>query len=107
MHGTAKARLTALAGRDGDVHAQETLTARTYHARRREMGLMCLTHNLMIGAVIRAFLQGIIDSEHAVLRFRGERGAYDFRIRSDDRLIYQGTLTAFDVLQDAPKNQAN
>lgn len=26
----------------------EALTARTYHARRREMGLMALTHNLMI-----------------------------------------------------------
>jgi hypothetical protein len=26
----------------------ESLTARTHHARRREMGLMCLTHNLMI-----------------------------------------------------------
>ena len=41
-----------LKSRQGDA-----LTARTYHARRREMGLMSLVHNLMIVWRIRGFLQ--------------------------------------------------
>ena len=35
----------------------DALTARTYHARNREMGLMSLAHNLMIVRRIRGFLQ--------------------------------------------------
>ena len=35
----------------------DALTARTYHARNREMGLMPLAHNLMIVRRIRGFLQ--------------------------------------------------
>ena len=34
----------------------DALTARTYHSRRREMGLMVLTHNLMV--VLRRWREG-------------------------------------------------
>jgi hypothetical protein len=36
------------------------LTARKYQTRRREMGLMCITHNIMIIYVTRGFLQGTL-----------------------------------------------
>jgi len=39
-------------------HQGEALTARKYHTRRREMALRCVTHNIMILYVTRAFLQG-------------------------------------------------
>ena len=35
----------------------DAFTARTYHARNCEMGLMSLAHNLMIVRRIRGFLQ--------------------------------------------------
>lgn len=37
----------------------ESLTARTYHARRREMGLMGLSHNLMIVALAELFYRAL------------------------------------------------
>jgi len=42
-------------------HQGDALTARSYQARRREMGLMCVTHNLMIAYVPRGFLQGTLN----------------------------------------------
>lgn len=39
----------------------ESLTARTYRARRREMDLMALVYNLMIVRRIRGFLQSNSD----------------------------------------------
>ena len=39
-------------------HQGDALTARTYQTRRREMGLMCLTHNITIAYARRGFLQG-------------------------------------------------
>jgi len=42
-------------------HQGDALTARKYQTRRREMGLMCVTHNIMIVYVWRGFLQGTPD----------------------------------------------
>ena len=39
-------------------HQGDALTARSYQTRRREMGLMCVSHNLMIVYARRGFLQG-------------------------------------------------
>jgi len=52
-----------------------------------------------IDAGRRNVIEAIIDSENAVLRFRGQRGTYDFEIGPDDRLMYEDILTAFEVLQ--------
>jgi len=42
-------------------HQGDALTARKYQTRRREMGLMCVTHNIMIVYAPRGFLQGRSD----------------------------------------------
>jgi len=60
-----------------------------------------------IDADRRKAIEAIIDSENAVLRFRGQRGRYDFKIGADDRLMYEDVLTAFDVLREASKNHSN
>lgn len=63
--------------------------------------------NITIDATQRQVIQAIIDSENAVLRFRGERGTHDFEIRAHDRLMYQDVLTAFDVLRETTGHQPN
>ncbi len=42
-------------------HRGAALTAHTYHTRRREMGFMAVTHNIMILRPIKLFLQGTPD----------------------------------------------
>ena len=44
-------------------HQGESLTSRTYHTRRREMALMCVTHNCSIVRAQKGFLQGMSGEE--------------------------------------------
>ena len=48
----------------------DALTARTYHARNREMGLMSLAHNLMIVRRSRGFLQSKFTAIFVLLQVR-------------------------------------
>ena len=40
-------------------HQGSALTAHTYHTRRREMGLMAVTHNIMILRPIKLFYKAL------------------------------------------------
>lgn len=63
--------------------------------------------DLLVDSEMRQAIQAIIDSDHAVLRLRGERGTYDYTIGADERLMYQDILTAFDALQSTPEPKPN
>lgn len=46
----------------------------------------------------RAFIERLIESDHAVLRLRGERGVKDYEVSGQYRIAFRDLLTAYDTL---------
>ena len=65
------------------------------------------TTDLLVGKKERALIQAIIASNTAVMRFRGERGFYDYKFTANDRLIFQDVLTAFSAIPNTASTRSD